>query len=162
MPLLSESPGAQLRALWERLSALPGGVWLFSRLVGVAVPYSGTVRATVHAFEPGFARVSMRDRRRVRNHLRSVHAIAIANLGELSTGLALISGLDAGVRAILVGIDVRYTKKARGTLVAEARCEVPTIREPVDHEVVAELRDSDGDVVATVTAHWRLGPARRA
>lgn len=124
------------------------------------IPYSGTVRARVVTLKPGHVRVRARDRRRIRNHLRSVHAVALANLGELATGLALVGALGPEARGILVGLDVRYTKKARGTLEAEARCEVPTVTETMDRTVVADITDEAGDVVATVTAHWRLGPNR--
>lgn len=154
----NESPGDRLRGLWRRLSPFPGGKWLFSRLLGVIVPYSATIGATVVRLEPGDVLVRMKDHRRVRNHLRSVHAIAIANLGELSTGLALVGALGPETRGILTGLDVRYAKKARGTLEAETRCDVPTVVSPIDHSVQTEIRDRAGDVVATVTAHWRLGP----
>jgi acyl-coenzyme A thioesterase PaaI-like protein len=122
------------------------------------VPYSGTIRATVERFEPGDVVVALPDRRRVRNHLRSIHAIALANLGELSTGLALLGAMGPEVRGILTGIDVRYLKKARGTLRAEARCSVPEVAGNVDHIVEADIRDADGNVVSTVRAHWRLSP----
>ena len=122
------------------------------------VPYTRSIRCTVVQFEPGYAEVLLHDRWRVRNHLRSVHAIALANLGELATGLSLIGGLSPRLRAILTGLDVRYTKKARGPLLAEARCTVPEIVSEVDHAVEATIRDSDGDTVATVTAHWLLSP----
>jgi acyl-coenzyme A thioesterase PaaI-like protein len=125
------------------------------------VPYSGTIRATVERFEPGDVVVSLADRRRVRNHLRSVHAIALANLGELSTGLALLGGLGADVRGILTGIDVRYLKKARGRLTAEAHCALPSVQSDVDHVVEARIRNAEGTVVATVDAHWRLSPVTR-
>ena len=123
------------------------------------VPYSGTLGATVIRFDPGDVQVVLKDRRSVRNHLRSVHAIALANLGELSTGLAVLGALPATVRGILVGIDVRYTKKARGTLTADARCEIPNVVDPTDYSVQASIRDEQGDEVAVVTALWRLGPA---
>lgn len=125
------------------------------------VPYSGTVGATVERFEPGHVIVSLRDRRGVRNHLRSIHAIALANLGELCTGLAVLGAAGADVRGILTAIEVRYLKKARGRLIAEALADLPDVRGDVDHDVEARIRDQAGDVVATVRAHWRLSPVPR-
>lgn len=158
----SESPGKRLRALWERLAPLPGGRWLFSRMLGRMVPYTGSIGARVEQLDPGHVRVSLRDRRAVRNHLRSVHAIALSNLGEVSTGLALIGALPPTARGILVGIETEYLKKARGTLEAEARCDVPEVTRPEDHVVESHIRDASGDVVAIVRARWRLSPVPTA
>jgi len=152
------SPATTLRTLWMRLSPLPGGRWLFSRVFGWLVPYSGTVRPLVTLFEPGHVRLHMRDRRAVANHLGSIHAIALANVGEAASGLALLGALPPTARGILVGIDVAYHKKARGTMEAECACEIPDVVGPIDYAVQAHIRDYAGDEVATVTARWRLGP----
>jgi len=127
-------------------------------LLGLRVPYSGSVRPRVVALAPGSARVVVRDRRAVRNHLHSVHAVALANLGELASGLAMVGALPATVRGILVGIEVAYHKKARGVLTATCTCAVPHVTEDVEQEAVAEIVDAAGAVVATVPARWRLGP----
>lgn len=158
MPHTSESPGTRLLAQWQRISPLPGGHWLFSRLLGRMVPYTDTMGATVRELEPGHVRVELRDRRKVRNHLRSVHAMAMANLGELVTGLTVLSSLPPTVRGILTGIEVTYSKKARGLLTAEARCSVGSVPEPREQTVQADITDEDGDVVATVRAKWLLSP----
>lgn len=149
--------GPRLLALWRRLSRLPGGRVLFSLLLRRMVPYTGTVRPVVEELEPGYARVRMRDRRKVRNHLRSVHAVALTNLGEVAGGLALLTGLPPGARGIVTELRSVYHRKARGTLVAEARVNLPDRLAPsAEHEVTAHVRDTSGALVTEVIARWRI------
>lgn len=157
---MASTPEAAIREQWTRLSALPGGKRLFSLLLGRLVPYTGTIGARVEELGPGHARVVLRDRRRVRNHLRSVHAVALMNMAELATGLALNFALPSSARSILKGLSMEYHKKARGTLTAEARAPVLDDAAERDLEVTTEVRDEAGDVVATARAHWLVGPRK--
>jgi len=151
-----EAPGGRILALWQRLIRLPMGRWLFARLLGTMVPYTGALGSRVEALEPGHARVSLRERRGVRNHLRSIHAVALVNLGELATGLAVLTALPPGVRGIVTELSAAYHAKARGRVQAECRATGPWVPGETA-EAVATVTDTTGTPVATVTARWKLG-----
>lgn len=103
--------------------------------------------------------LSLKERRRLTNHLGSVHAIALANLGELASGLAMSLALPTGTRGIPIRVVVDYRKKARGIITAEGRAAPPgVVAGEVNSAATAELRDESGDVVAALSVTWRLSP----
>ncbi len=148
-----------LRRSYDALKLVPGGKLLFSKLVGRMAPYTGTINAKVIELEPGYARVELRDHKAVRNHLNSIHAVALMNLAELATGLAFMSGVPEDARGILTGLSIEYLKKARGTLTAECRCIPPTTSSRQEFEINGEIRNSAGEVVARARAKWLVGPS---
>lgn len=143
---------------YDRMVSWPGGRKLFSWALGRKVPYTGTIHPQVLALAPGRARVQMGDRRGVRNHLGSVHAAALGNLGELVCNLALSSRQPANGRWIVLGMDIEYLHKARGAIVAEA--EVDELDWSVPAELAGQfvLRDRQGELVARGTVRWKIGP----
>lgn len=144
---------------WRRLSPLPGGRTLFSMILGRTAPYTSTIGARCEVLEPGYSRWSMRDRRAVRNHLNSVHAVALVNLAEVSSGTAMLVGMPPGTRGIVTGLSIEYLKKARGRLTAECRCDVGQVTETRELTVPAVVRDQAGDEVARAEVRWKVSPA---
>lgn len=120
------------------------------------MPYTGSLGARVTSLEAGRATVTLRDRRAVRNHLRSVHAAALANLLEMASGLAMVGALGRDVRGIPVQLTIRYLAKARGRLTATGTAAPPSVTAPVEALAHATIVDAEGIVVADGTVTWRL------
>ncbi len=145
--------------LFRRLGATAPGRWLFSRLVRWRAPYFASIAPTVEVLEPGRCVVRLRDRRRVRNHLGSVHAIALCNAAELAGGLATDAALPAGLRWIPKGMQVRYLKKAHGTLRAVAM--VPALdpaRGAHETQAKVEVRNGADEVVFDAAITMWISP----
>lgn len=151
-----------LRRAWERFAPLPGGRTLFSIALSRYIPYTGTIRPRVHELGPGLAVVSLTERRRVRNHLRSVHAVALVNIAELAGNLAMVYALPADARFIVTGLDITYDKKARGVITATCRTEPITTNERSEHEAEVVMKDAAGDTVAIARIRSLIGPTKSA
>ena len=161
MDLTRFATSSGMRRIWGVLSKLPGGTLAFSRILGRMAPYTGTIAPHVVEIRHGYARVQMQDRRAVRNHLDSVHAIALMNLAEVSSGVAMMASIPDDARGILTGLSIAYLKKARGLLTAECTCEPPASSERREITIEAIIRDEAGDEVARAQARWLIGPRQR-
>jgi len=131
-----------------QMSKYPFGKWLFSRAVARMAPYFLTIKPTVEEIRHNYIKVSMRKRRAVHNHLKTVHAIACCNLCEFAAGVCMEASIPKHRRWIPIGMDVAYVAKAGSDLTAscdlssvdwdnctEALCNV-SVRDVNDVEVV--------------------------
>ena len=135
-------------SLWHTVRRLPAGDRLFSRAFAFRAPYFGSVRPRFTVIEPHHAELVIRDRRRVHNHIGTVHAIALCNGLEAAMGALAEASIPKGRRWIPKGMEVSYTAKAAGdvTCIAEASPETWTGEDPdVPVRVRGEL--ADGTVV---------------
>ena len=139
---------------------MPGGKRLFSHLIGRLAPYTATMGAVVRELDSGYARVTLADRRAVRNHLSCVHAVALANLVELTGNVALAYSLPDDARFIVAGMNLDYVKKARGTITGE--CTIPPIESNArrEYEVPVVLKNPSGEVVVNGTLRTLVGPKK--
>jgi acyl-coenzyme A thioesterase PaaI-like protein len=151
-----DAAGGLVAMWWYRLKDKPGGRALFSMLIGRMAPYTNTIGARVEELGPGHSRWVMRDRRKVRNHLNSIHAVALVNLAEVASGTAMLMGLTPDMRGIVTGLSIQYRKKARGTLTATCDCSVPAVTSELSLDVPAVITDQAGDIVAEARVTWRL------
>ncbi|MBP9707682.1 MAG: DUF4442 domain-containing protein [Oligoflexales bacterium] len=146
---------------WDILNKLYFGRSLYSFLLGKFVPYSGSIPFFVEELRPGYAKVAMRDCRKVRNHLKSIHAMALMNLAEISGGLALHAGMDEHTRGILKSLSINFLHKARGDTFAVCETEIRDYSSKKDVSLVIKIFSKEKeDAVAEAVALWLVGPIK--
>lgn len=134
--------------LFRSLGRSAAGRWIFSRLVCFKAPYFASIAPRIEELAPGRCVVRIRDRRSVRNHIGTVHAIALCNAAELAGGLATDAAIAPTQRWIPKGMTVRYLRKAKGALLATASVTVPPADAPAqDAHARVEVRDAANEVV---------------
>lgn len=140
---------SRLLSLYRRMQRWPAGQWLFSRAVCFKAPYFASIAPRITALQPGRCEARIAHRRRVSNHIGTVHAIALCNLAELAGGVMVDASLPPSMRWIPKGMRVEYRSKASGTMHAVATPDVPIVAADSGYElpVSVEIRDAREQVV---------------
>lgn len=144
-------------SLYRRLTPLPLGRWLYGRLICFKAPYFATIAPRFAALEPGRCAIDIRDRRRVHNHIGTVHAIALCNAAELSAGMMTDVTIPASMRWIPKGMSVEYLAKAKGTMHAVATPETAAVESSSGYAwpVTVSIRDdADKEVFRARIDMW--------
>ncbi|MGF1701372.1 DUF4442 domain-containing protein [Photobacterium makurazakiensis] len=144
--------------IYKQLTRLPFGNGIFSFVVCRLAPYFGSIKPKVTELKPGYAEVTIKKRRRVTNHLNTVHAIAMCNMAELAGGMMTDVSVPIKSRWIPVGMTVEYLKKAKTDLTAQALGDNIDWATEGDKLVPVEILDKDGNIVfrAEITMNVRL------
>jgi acyl-coenzyme A thioesterase PaaI-like protein len=136
--------------LYEKLKPLPLGGRVFSLAYQAAAPYFLTVPVGIVDVAPGRAHASMREVPWVKNHLHSVHAIALCNLAEYTMGAVAEATVPASHRWVPKGMTVEYVAIARGRMHAAATLELPEpLADRQEVPVAVEVTNPAGETVFT-------------
>ncbi len=147
---------SQVLTLWKKTSALPQGSRIFSVLFAQKAPYFATIRPRFTEIRPNRAELVIPKRRRVHNHLGTVHAIALCNGLEAAMGALAEATIPADKRWIPKGMEVSYTAKATSdiTCIAETDPEQWTSDDPDLPVRVRGVREDGTVVVEGVIRLW--------
>ncbi|NDV12456.1 DUF4442 domain-containing protein [Crenobacter caeni] len=124
---------------------------VLSRVFGRVVPFLST--AGVRFEEVGSHRlaVSIANRRRAQNHIRGVHAAAMALLAETATGFVVGMNMPDDKLMLLKSMHVDYLKRSQGAMRA-----VATLR---DDDIVRFHHEERGEIKVPVTVTDESGQA---
>ncbi len=136
--------------IYNRISKLPFGNFIFSKVLSFRAPYFSTIKPLIIELNSGICRVEIKDRRSIRNHIGSINAGALCTLSELVGGLAVEASISPKLRWIPKEMTVQYSKKAIGKLTGTCSFD-PAILISGDIKVPFEIHDESGDTVLRVS-----------
>ena len=112
----------RLRRTLRRLDRAPRPIrrWLVSSALGRTIHFVGTAGLSIDELSPERAVVSVANKRRVQNHIGTVHAAAMALLAETATGLALGMHLHDEAVPVIKQMRVDFLRRAKGGMRAIA------------------------------------------
>lgn len=117
-----------------------------SGIFGRVVPFVGTSGLRYEELTPERVVVSIRNRRPVQNHIKGVHAAAMALLAETATGFAVGMNLPDDKLPLIKSLKVEYLKRTQGDMRAVAtltREQVELIRSTPKGEVLVPVIVTD-------------------
>lgn len=133
----------QLPAAWRT----PALSWLF----GAQVKLAGTAGIRVQEMTRQRATLSIANRRRVQNHIKGVHAAAMALLAESASGFLVAMNLPESKLPLIKTLKVDYRKRAVGGLTAVASLTA--------EQIAAFEQQEKGEVWVAVTVTDESGSA---
>ncbi len=150
---------SQVLEMWRTTTRWPLGERVFSFAFARRAPYFASIRPRFTEIGPNRAALVIPDRRRVHNHLGTIHAIALCNGLEAAMGALAEASIPASKRWIPQGMEVAYTAKADSEVTCIAETD-PQVWSGDDPDVPVRVRGvrRDGTVVVEGTIRLWVTP----
>ena len=141
---------------WEMFSRIPGGKWMFSHLLCLKAPYFASISPRFIELRPGFCEISVKKRRKVLNHIGTIHAIAMCNMVELAGGTMIDVTIPPTHRWIPKEMKVKYIAKAETNLRATAKLDpIPVFEDSTEFPITVIVVDVNGEcVLEAIITMW--------
>lgn len=113
-----------LLELKEKLSSFPISERMRYRImsfaVGKVVPFLQTAGLKIEECDTSVTSLSLANKRKVQNHMGTIHASAISLLAEATSGLLLNMNLPGNAKYSTLTTNAEYLEIARGDVIAKA------------------------------------------
>jgi uncharacterized protein (TIGR00369 family) len=158
----------RLARLVHKFDGYPAGLrrFLITWAFGGTVHFVRTAGVQFEELTEERAVVTIRNKRRVQNHIGTVHAAVVALIGETATGAVFGMSVPDDKIPLLKSMKIAYTKRSQGGLRAEASL-TPEMRERSwvgeKGEIVVPVKITDETGEPTVEAEyvWAWRPKKR-
>ena len=166
---MSSSKPNQLSRTVAKFQGLPAGLspWLTSFVLGNVVPLVGTAKLRFEEISNQRVVVSIRNRRKVQNHIKGVHAAAMALLAETATGFCVGMNVPDDKLPLIKKLKVDYLKRSVGDMKAVAQLRPEQIQQILSQDkgevtVPVSITDESGQEPIQCEMVWAWVPKKRA
>ena len=158
----------KLSRIVDKLGILPSALrrQALSAVMGQFVPFVGTAGVVIEEMNAEQVIASLPNRRRVRNHIRGLHAAALTLLAETATGFVVGLNLPDDKLPLMKSLQVDFVKRCKGglrvvaSLTDEQREEM--LSQPKGEVAVSlEVQDDSGQAPIQTKMIWAWVPKKR-
>lgn len=112
---------SQLASTIDRIKSWPEFLHrpILSFVIGRTIKFAGTAGIAIDILDSNRCQITLKNRRKVQNHIGSVHAAATALLAESASGFVVGMNLSPKSLPLLKSMHVDYIKRSTGDLVAK-------------------------------------------
>lgn len=145
-----------IKTVYDKMSILPERLKnkAFSKVMGIVIPFSAKSKFDIEKLKEGYMRVSIPYIKSNMNHIKTHHALAMSELGELATGVCLAYSLPKNSQVILKSLNTEYLKKGKGKLTVEAEFDLNEIKDRGDAVFDVEIKNKSKETVAKAQYVW--------
>lgn len=141
-------------------------LWLLNFFMSFLVPFNRPHRFKICAVNKDYAETFAPYRRRNFNHVRGIHACALATVGELSAGLLLMYHFPPEqFRVIMSRMQIDYHYQAKKDVRARAtmtESEIDALKKMLNDSgkpqqtITTIIKDTSDALIATVATTWQI------
>ncbi len=138
---------------------------VISAILGRKVPFVGTAGVAIEEINPQRVVTSLRNKHRVQNHIKTIHAAAATLLAETSSGFVVGMNLPDNKLPLMKSLSVKFKKLNKGDLRVTASLTQEQIKRMHDEPrgdvtVAIEARDSAGQQTIQCKMVWAWIPKK--
>ncbi len=142
-------------------------LWVLNQTLAFTVPFNRPHGFRLLHLGENSVQTTASNRRANRNHIKGIHACAIATVAEFSSGFLLLMNLDPrSYRLIMSRIEVDYRYQAKQQIIATSKITADYLThqvvEPLQNQdavtirMASEVNDISGNEIAAAYTTWQV------
>ncbi|NVJ61438.1 MAG: DUF4442 domain-containing protein [Gammaproteobacteria bacterium] len=139
--------------------------WLLNYLLGSTIKFVGTAGVKCISLNREESVWILKNKKKVRNHIKGIHAAAMGLLAETATGMVVGMNVPDDRTPVIKSMKVNYLKRVKGDLKAVAQLSGAQIQYIIDNEkgellIPVTVTDNDGKEPIECEMIWAWTPKR--